>query len=169
MPVVNFNGRDFYVDLTNTINEEINSTIWFRINELASSIDDVNVAAIHIFNTTVSDMRNIVCRIQKPLDYTAATQTLLGCLAVVGSVACGAAAVATDGAVAIMCETTWNYTIDGGAADCLKGVSGYVAGQLGQGDAWMAITTIAGLQDPNVTELITNAVDLMCEDVKGNP
>jgi hypothetical protein len=81
---------------------------------------------------------------------------------------CAVGTAATDGALATVCTATWDYALDKGAADCIEGVTDAFITSLGKGYEWEVLGTAAGVADPQLSEAIKHAINLMCENVKNN-
>lgn len=161
---VKYNGITYYVDVIKKSSGGVTQAeVWFRVSNNASSNDDLKITELKANTQKLSDYTDLLCRGKSIVD---AGKTILGCTSLVGSVFCAAGAVASDGALAFVCETTWNYTVTYGAADCLEGAADAIATYLGKQQEWKILGTAAQLANPQILEAISNAIDFMCEDVK---
>jgi hypothetical protein len=102
---VKYKGKTYYVDVLKANSESVAKVeVWLRISNVASSTGDFKVFELSGNTKTLASYTDLVCRGKTVLD---AGKTILGCASVVGSVFCAAATVASDGALAVVCETTW--------------------------------------------------------------
>ncbi|MBO9635978.1 MAG: hypothetical protein J7578_22940 [Chitinophagaceae bacterium] len=161
---VKYNGKTYYVDVLKTTTGNVAKVeLWLRISNIATSVGDLKVFELSGKTKSLAEYTDLVCRGKTVMD---AGKTILGCASVVGSVFCAAATIASDGALAFVCETTWNFAIDYGAAACLEGSADAIATYLGKQKEWKLLGTAAQLTDPKLIEAISSAIDFMCEDVK---
>ncbi|WP_018615938.1 hypothetical protein [Segetibacter koreensis] len=160
---VTYNGKPYFLDVQNKSSENnVRVEIWFRENRNASSIGDLKITELKANTDDMKHFIDLSCRAKKDFDEN---KGLLGCLATVGSVFCAAGTAATEGALAFVCETTWTYAIDKGAADCLKLASESVAKFSSKEKEWKSLALIAQIPDVELSEAISSAIDYMCEDV----
>lgn len=162
--VVNYLGKEYIVDI-NKKSSDKNEVfeVWFRLNSNSSTIGDFHVADLSAKIDSYKYYVDYVCRGKKIYDDS---KTLLGCSSTVGSVFCAVGTVATDGALAFVCTTTWNYTLETGLEDCLKGTIDILAKYLSLQNEWNALSLLVSMSEPDLQEAISKAIDYMCEDVK---
>ena len=161
---VKFNGKSYYVDVLDPSSKSIlKAEVWFRLSNNASSTEDIKIFEIKANIKLLSDYASLVCRSKNILD---GGKTILGCTSVIGSVFCAVGSVTTDGALAFVCESTWKYAVEYGAADCLEGVADAIAAYLGKQKEWKLLGAGAQLTDPKLLEAISTAIDFMCEDIE---
>jgi len=161
---VTYNSKNYFVDvIKSSASDQTKVEIWFRTANNASSLDDLKITELKAYTKKLSEYVDLVCRGKEIWD---AGKTIAGCTSVVGSAFCAVGTVATDGALAVVCETVWVYTEDKGAADCLEGMADALAKFVGKDKEWKLLGTAAQLTEPELAKAISTAVDMMCGDIK---
>lgn len=163
---VNYKSKTYHVDVISKAKSgEVSAEIWFRVAKTGTSNQDILIAQLTGTTKKLKEYANLACR-QKEIFENG--KLILGCTSVIGSSFCAVGAVATDGALAFVCASTWKYATEKGAADCVEGVADAVASYLKKQNEWKVIATGANLQDLKFGEAISKSIDYMCEDLKKN-
>jgi hypothetical protein len=62
-----------------------------------------------------------------------------------------------------LCSATVVYAANGGAADCIKGVAGWIASKLGADQEWNLTAFQVGVSAGQWKEAVSAALDLICQ------
>ena len=155
-----FQGKTYYVDVLKC---GATATVWFRVKANACSLGDFQAMNLKANNMTMTDAAKLICRAKSVYD---GGKTLVGCGATIATGLCAAGAAPTGGATVAICSGAIMYTADKGLADCIDGVSGYIASFLGQDKVWAAAGFSAKLAGGQWTGAIDKAIDAACADLK---
>lgn len=162
--VVNYQGKQYYITVdSKNINDTIQTEVWLRKSLDASSLDDIYLFRISGFSGGFDEWRAAIC---KSKDFVDNGETVLGCLSIVGSAFCTISVIGTDGATAFICETTWQYTFDKGAADCLVGVTDIIAKEIGKENEWDIFKKLWQLKSTDLQGILSETLDYMCQEMK---
>jgi len=162
----NYKNKTYHVDvISKSKTGEVSAEIWFRVAKTGISTQDILVAQLGGSTKKLKEYANLVCRQKEIIDNG---KVILGCTSVIGSSFCAVGAVATDGAMAFVCASTWKYAGEKGAADCVEGIADAIAGYLRKQNEWKTVSTGASLQELKLGEAISKSIDYMCEDLKKN-
>lgn len=156
---VNYEGKFYFVDI---LPSGSTAVAWFRLNENSCANGDFKVMKMSVANVAYQVGKAKVCRAKKTYDNG---KMIAGCTATLASGACVAAAVGTEGVAAVLCVTTWEYTMVRGLADCVDGVSGKIADYLAL-SPWAAYAVKAAIPGATFSKAIDLAIDNMCYEVK---
>lgn len=154
---VTLEGKKYFVDVRTSNGK---ADIWFTEKSKSSSLGDKLIFTMVVMNTTFGDATKRFCNAKKVID---GGKTVLGCLSVVGAAGCAMATVATDGAAAVLCTSTWAYAESKGIKDCVLGISDIIAEQLKKDPQWITFKGAANLTDKNYEDVIDNTIDALCE------
>lgn len=160
---VTLNNMNYYlyiVDHSNT--DQIQVELLLRQSNNASSIGDLKMALIKGKKQDFKEFLQTSCKFKTYYDNA---KTVVGCLNLIGSAFCAVSTIPTEGATAFICTSIWEYTGNGGAADCIKGASQAVAQKLGEDYMWSALVTGLGLKNPQLIDAISKSIDFMCDSL----
>lgn len=154
------NGLSYTITL-----EKVNGKIdvWARKVLQQSNKDDINILSITTKIVPTKDQAmNLICRSKTIYDDVKFT---VGCGSIVGTGIC----VATGGGAGIgvpVCIATAGYMATTGAIDCVAGIVDIIGSQFGYSDFGYAAEQAFGSLSPS--SIVSNAIDEMCRDWKGN-
>lgn len=164
LKTVPVNGKTYYLDITTG---GATAQIWLRVSPNACSIGDIKVMNLSASKTTLGRVKKDLCYVKNIYDNG---RTVAGCSAVGIAGGCAVAAVATDGAAAAFCavafEPTLNYAYKRGAADCIDGLSDYIAGVLVGDRNWAAFETGASISEKQWKDAINSGIDTVCASAR---
>jgi len=156
-------GTTYFVNIL--VGNSAKTTIYFSKVDNACTQGDEAITLIPSIQNFASATMQAGCGFYKKWD---GLTKVSGCLSVISSVFCGLVTIPTEGAAALFCTSIWDYAIDTGAADCLKGVAGAIANELGTDASWTAFATTLAIHNREYKDILTNMLDLFC-DKKYNP
>ncbi len=156
---VYFRGHYYYVDV---VPSGRTAVVYLRWSYGMCSIYDITAMSLSASTPTLGSVKSTICRAKTYYD---SYKTVAGCLSVVASGACGGAAVASDGAAAVLCTATWNYAVSTGLGDCVDGVTAAIGNALGMNE-WATLATTASISTVKWSSIISTAVDQACRDAR---
>lgn len=158
------NGKTYYLDVATS---GAVAQIWFRVSPNACSVGDIKAMNLSAATTKLGKAKQQLCQLKNVYDNGRA---VAGCTAIGIAGGCAVAAVATEGAAAAFCavafEPTLSYAFKRGAADCIDGLSDYIAGLLVGDKNWAALETGAAISEKQWRDAINSGIDTVCASAR---